>query len=60
MICAQVKNGIVMNIIVLDDASLAPLFTEGFDSLIRVDQLQPYPSIGWTYDGTNFNPPQGE
>jgi hypothetical protein len=59
MIFAQILNGIIMNTIILNDLSLIPLFTEGFDSCIRIDQLSIQPSIGWTYDGTNFSPPVG-
>lgn len=59
MIFAQIKDGIVSNIIVLDDETLIPLFKEGFDDIVRVDQLQPYPSPGWTYDGNTFTPGGG-
>jgi hypothetical protein len=57
MIFAQIKNGIVVNTIVLEDPSLMSAFSEGFDSIIEIDQLPGSPSIGWTYDGTNFYPP---
>lgn len=50
MIFAQIKNGIVQNTIVLEDESLSEVFQNGFDHLIRVDQLEPRPSIGWSYD----------
>lgn len=54
MIFAQVKDGIVKNIVVLDDMGLAPLFSEGFDYFIRVDQIPNYPGPGDSYDGVNF------
>lgn len=57
MIYAQIKNGIVRNLIVLDDDSLAHLFAEGYDLCIRVDQLDPQPCIFWSYDGENFSAP---
>lgn len=40
MVYAQVKNGIIKNVINLDDVSLEPVFLEGFDQLIRIDNLQ--------------------
>lgn len=46
-----------MNVIVLDDISLAPLFDDNFDSLVRVDNLSPQPGIRWSYDGEGFSPP---
>lgn len=57
MIYAQIKTGIVFNIIVLDDESLAEHFKNGFDHLIRIDELTPSPQIGWSYDGIDFNQP---
>lgn len=59
MIYAQIKDNIVSNIIILDDESLIPLFSEGFDLLMRVDQLGLYPSSGWGYDPDTqtFSPP---
>jgi uncharacterized membrane protein len=47
---AQIKAGVVINIIVLKDASLISLFSKNFDSLVRVDNISPEPQIGWTYD----------
>jgi len=59
MVFAQIKNGNVVNIIALNDESLIPRFSEGFDAFIRVDGMLPYPSpnAGWTYDGVNLIPP---
>ena len=54
MIYAQVLNGIVQNIIILNDESLIPLFLEGFQYIIRIDDINPIPGIGWFYDGVNF------
>lgn len=56
MIYAQIKDGIVVNRIVLDDVALEPLFIVGFDALIRIDQLDIQPDIGWCYDGNDFKP----
>lgn len=55
-IYAQVKNGVVVNRIVIDDVSLEPLLTEGFDSLIQLDKLKVQPDIGSLYDGKVFTP----
>ena len=57
MIYAQVKDGIVKNTIVLEDENLLLLFKDGFDQVVRIDQLSPKPGIGWSYDGTNFSAP---
>lgn len=60
MVYAQILAGIVMNTIVLDDESLIPLFSAGFDYFIEIDGLEPLPGVGWSYDGTNFTPPSGD
>jgi hypothetical protein len=61
MIYAQITSGVVMNAIVLDDVSLVPTFTKGFDSCIRIDNITDVAGnpigIGWTYDGSNFTAP---
>jgi hypothetical protein len=54
---AQIANGSVQNVIVLEDDSLIDHFTQGFDYLIPLDGLDPMPQIGWLYDGTNFSAP---
>ncbi len=57
MTYAQIKSGLVVNIIALDDSSLEPIFVQGFDYLINLTGMDPQPGIGWGYDGTNFTPP---
>jgi len=57
MIYAQIKNNKVQNTIVLEDASLESTFAQGFDVLVRIDNLTPQPGIGWSYDGMNFSAP---
>lgn len=57
VIYAQIKNNVILNSIVLNDPSLVGIFSNGFDSLVQIDQLNPQPSIGWSYDGKNFSPP---
>lgn len=56
---AMIDSGVVINCIIADS-----LLTVGdivydlpFDTVVRIDQLDPKPSIGWTYDGNNFAPP---
>ena len=56
-IYAQVLSGVVVNTIVLNDPTLIDVFTAGFDALINITSLDPQPSIGWGYDGTNFSAP---
>lgn len=57
MIYAQIKDGIVMNCIVVDDIMLLHVFEHGFDSIIRIDNISPQPGIGWEYDGSTFIAP---
>lgn len=49
---AQIKNGNIANVIILEDLSLKSLFgsESGYDAFVRVDQLNPEPGIGWAYD----------
>lgn len=53
MVYAQIKDGIVVNCVILEDETLIDLFTEGFDYLININDLDPIPSIDWTYDSGN-------
>ena len=62
MVYAQIKNNTVVNTIVLDDASLLPLFQADqngnpYDSVIQIDNITPQPAIGWWFDNVNWNPP---
>lgn len=59
MIYAQVLNNVIVNVIVLDDVSLIPVFTRGFDDLIEISVDPGSPSIGWIYDpnSNKFSPP---
>jgi hypothetical protein len=56
MTYAQILNTIIVNIIDLEDSTLVPLFAEGFDCCLEIDQLSPMPGINWYYDGTNYWP----
>jgi hypothetical protein len=57
MTYAQILGGLVQNTIIIDDPSMVPTFSDGFDYCIRIDTLDPVPGIGWGYDGSNFTPP---
>lgn len=57
MIYGQIKNGVIQNTIVLEDANLSSLFAIGFDFCIRIDNLTPIPGINWNYNGTTFSTP---
>lgn len=50
---AQIKNGIIINIIVLNNLDFYDVFLSGFDYLIRVDTRSTVPGIGWSYDPVN-------
>jgi hypothetical protein len=62
MIYAQITNKIIINTIVLDDASLVSLFETDqngnpYDSVIQIDNIVPQPGIGWTFDNISWNAP---
>lgn len=57
MIYAQIKNNSIKNVIILEDESLISLFEVGFDSCVRIDNINPVPAINWSYDGINFSAP---
>lgn len=57
MVFAQIKDGVVKNTVVLEDASLASLFKEGYDDILQIDATFPQPGIGWTFDGLKFKAP---
>jgi hypothetical protein len=46
---ALIKDGVIKNIIVIDDPSVLELFKD-WDHCIRVDHLEVIPHIGWRYD----------
>lgn len=58
MIYAQILNGKIVNVIVLNDDDLVSTFSEGFDFLIEIEQNPGDPGIGWRYDqDTGFSSP---
>lgn len=58
MIYAQILNGTVINVIVLADEDLIDTFSEGFDHFVEIEQVPGSPGVGWSYDGTDFSPPE--
>ena len=50
MVYVQIKDGIILNRIILNDAALESAFIVGYDYLKRVDELSPEPQLGWLYD----------
>lgn len=57
IVYAQVKDGIVVNTIVLNDSRLIDLFSADCDEVVNITALDQRPSIGWAYDGAEFLPP---
>ena len=66
MIYAQIKDGLVRNVIVLDDPSIVDLFyvspLDGsrFDVVERIDHLTPVPQIGWEYQQGHYVNPESK
>lgn len=60
MVYAQVSNSQVVNTVVVDETTPMDLLSRGFDALLRIDNLDVIPGIGWGYDGASFiaPPPQ--
>ncbi len=54
MIYAQIKNNMVYNCIVLNNEALVDRFLPGYDVVLRVDELEPRPQIGWLYNDGVF------
>lgn len=60
MVYAQIKDDLVKNCIILRHTEYEELLAEGFDDLVRIDDLDPRPGIGWSYDGETFTAPPPE
>jgi hypothetical protein len=54
MIFAQITDNLIVNTIQIDDIAVVPMFTEGYDACVQIDNIAPQPAIGWSYDGTDF------
>lgn len=65
MVYAQIKLGMIMNVIVLDDPTIAgdfltdPASNMIYDEVIRIDDLSPQPCISWLYENKRFTAPDG-
>lgn len=57
MVFAQIKDSVVVNTLVLGDGVDQEPFLSGYDHLVRIDELNPRPGVGFTYDGANFSAP---
>lgn len=50
---ALIKQGFVRNVIVADDAFCKQIQSE-WDYVVRIDELNPPPQMGWRFDGDEF------
>lgn len=57
MVLALIKNNIIENTIIVEDESISFNFHNRY-AVLRIDNLNPQPGIGWTWDGTSFLQPQ--
>ena len=59
MVYAQINQNIIVNAVDIEDPILIPLFSEGYDLFLRIDNLSTIPSISWTYNPVtcSFSPP---
>ena len=53
---AIIENGVVVNVIVADQTFIDTYFPGS----PRIDNLNPDPGIGWSYDGVTFTKPAEE
>ena len=51
---AMIQNGAIINTIIASDSDIK----DQNYIWINITNIVPMPSIGWTYDGSNFNGPQ--
>lgn len=58
-IFALVNDGVVENRIVAETEFILQISSQ-WQFVVRVDELEQQPDIGWTYDGSNFAPPSEE
>lgn len=57
MIYAQIKNGKVKNIVVVDEDSPIDALSAGYDYFLRTDNLDQVVGVNFSYDGQTFTPP---
>ena len=56
IIFAIINNNLIENVIVCDQTFADAI--SGNQYVVRIDELDPVPAIGWSYDGTDFAPPE--
>lgn len=49
MTFAQIKDGMVANIMSIEDGSDPTPFADGFDAMVDLTGVDPMPGIGWAY-----------
>lgn len=49
MIYAQITTGLIVNIVEIEDSTLVPIFSQGYDYCVQIGNLTPIPTIGWGY-----------
>lgn len=54
---ALVKDGQVVNVIVVDDVGFLDVIRDDYDHIEPVDEHDPRPGMGWAYDGATFTAP---
>jgi hypothetical protein len=50
---AVVTSGVVTQVV----TGLPSKISEQYPGAVRIDNLNPMPGVGWTYDGSTFTPP---
>lgn len=58
MLCALLKNGIVVEIADITEES--NINYSLYSNVIEIENLNPQPKIGWSFDGRELIPPHGE
>jgi len=53
---ALIKSGVVENII-LADAEFISIIASSWDHCVRLDEIDPCPGMGWTYENGTFSAP---
>ena len=59
MIYALINNGIVENTIVAEPDFIS-IIENDYEYIVQISTDPGNPSIGWSYDGQNFHPPQDD
>ena len=57
MRCALIKDGLVENIIRVDNEDFLKAIASKWDHMVCIDDLEIKPDKGWSYDGKEFKSP---